>query len=162
MTARMAVPVATLVLAALIGCARWNASPELALVAPFLPVVVVRHWAARAPQLLPEWAVALAGLAVDALTQGPMGCWALVYLVAYGLGLMSRRFADGGLAERVTAAGLGLLACGLACGLVLALYAWSEFAPRRVAAAVATALALGAAVEMLAGRAAAIFGRSGA
>lgn len=150
MTARMALPVATLVLAVLLACGRWHAGPELALVAPFLPVVVVRHWAARAPQLLPEWAVALAGLCVDAVTQGPLGCWALVYLVAYGVGLVSRRFADGGLAERMLAASLGLIASGLACALVLALYSWSDFSARPVAAAVAAALALGAAVEMAA------------
>lgn len=160
--ARMALPVATIALAVLLASARWHASPQLALVAPFLPVVVVRHWAARAPRLLPEWAVALAGLCVDAVSQGPMGFWALVYLVAYGLGLMSRRFADGGFLERALAAIPGLLACGLACGLILALYSWSDFSPRPVVAAVAAAVALGVAVEAVAGRAGAILARSGA
>ena len=162
MTARMALPVATLVLAVLLASARWHAGPELALVAPFLPVVVVRHWAARAPQLLPEWAVALAGLCVDAVTQGPLGCWALVYLVAGGIGIVARRFADGGLVERALAASVGVIASGVACGLILALYAWSDFSPRPVVAAIAAALALAVAVETIAGRAGAISGRSGA
>jgi len=54
---------------------------------PYLMLCIVVYWAVRAPARLPPVSVFAIGLAIDLLTAGPPGFWALLYLIAHGLGL---------------------------------------------------------------------------
>ncbi|MCE9523333.1 MAG: rod shape-determining protein MreD [Alphaproteobacteria bacterium] len=63
--------------------------------APDLVLVSVFFWAIYAPGFLPAWAVFLVGLTQDFATGGPIGFWALTYLIAYGFTLSQRVFLSG-------------------------------------------------------------------
>jgi rod shape-determining protein MreD len=56
---------------------------DLRFLLPLIPYAVIHHWADRRPQLVPAWLVFASGVATDVLTYGPLGYWALVYLVGY-------------------------------------------------------------------------------
>ena len=60
--------------------------------APDLVLASVFFWAIFGPQFLPAWAVFALGLTQDLATGAPMGFWALIYLLAYGLSLSQRVF----------------------------------------------------------------------
>ena len=50
---------------------------------PAFPLMAIYFWALNRPELMPPLAVFGLGLIQDLLTGGPLGLWALVYLVAY-------------------------------------------------------------------------------
>lgn len=60
--------------------------------APDIVLASVFFWAIFGPQFLPAWAVFALGLTQDIATGGPIGFWALVYLLAYGFALSQRVF----------------------------------------------------------------------
>lgn len=53
--------------------------------APAFALMAVYFWAARQPETFPPYAVFLAGLLQDLLSAGPIGLWAFVYVVVYGI-----------------------------------------------------------------------------
>jgi rod shape-determining protein MreD len=61
----------------------WGLPSDYRFVLPLLPVVAIYYWTRDDAAWLPEWVLFLCGLLLDVLTQGPLGYWALVYLVAY-------------------------------------------------------------------------------
>lgn len=63
----------------------WAPAPDLVLASVFF-------WAIFGPAFLPAFAVFLLGLAKDFATGGPIGFWAVTYLVAYGFTLSQRVF----------------------------------------------------------------------
>lgn len=54
---------------------------EGALPTPIIPLVVVFFWSIYSPDFMPSPSVFLIGLLQDLLTGGPLGLWAMVYLV---------------------------------------------------------------------------------
>ncbi len=50
---------------------------------PLLPLMVLFIWSVRHPTYVPPWLIFLTGLLQDLLTGGPLGLWALAYLVAF-------------------------------------------------------------------------------
>lgn len=60
--------------------------------APDIVLASVFFWAIFGPQFLPVWAVFTLGLTQDFATGGPIGFWALIYLIAYGFSLSQRVF----------------------------------------------------------------------
>jgi rod shape-determining protein MreD len=51
---------------------------------PLLPYTAIHFWAVRRPAQMPEWGVFLAGLTTDVLahgSHGPLGFWALMFLI---------------------------------------------------------------------------------
>lgn len=133
MTPRALVPALTLMLATLVAVLPWRLPTEIAPLPQLLPVAVAVHWAARRPEWLAEWAVAAAGLAVDAVTQAPLGLWALSGLAGYAAGLAQGRvLAGGGLVQRL--AGAVCLCLGaLTAGLITAIYGWAAIDYRPLA-----------------------------
>ena len=54
-------------------------------VTPFFALMAVYHWSIYRPELLPAPVVFVLGLAQDGLTGGPLGLFALILIVVYGL-----------------------------------------------------------------------------
>jgi rod shape-determining protein MreD len=62
----------------------WGVPAESRFVLPLLPVVAIHYWVLRDhARSVPEWFVFLCGLLLDVLTNGPLGFWSLIYLLAY-------------------------------------------------------------------------------
>ncbi|MBS0234646.1 MAG: rod shape-determining protein MreD [Proteobacteria bacterium] len=80
---RAFLPVASVAILTVVAILPWGLPVEDRFVLPLLPIVAIMYWTLDRDAWLPEWAVFLAGLMLDVLTQGPLGYWALIYLVAY-------------------------------------------------------------------------------
>ncbi len=80
-----------------------------------LPLIVVYFWALYRPDLLPPWAIFLIGFFQDLLTGGPVGLWAMVYLLVYALMLTQRVLL---LARGSGAAWMGFLGIALLAAFV--------------------------------------------
>lgn len=65
--------------------------PGLSAVSPLLALGVIFFWAATRPLLLPPVAVFALGIMQDALSGGPIGLWALVFLFAHFFIVSQRR-----------------------------------------------------------------------
>ena len=60
-------------------------------VTPFFTLMAVYHWSIYRPELLPAPAVFILGLVQDGLTGGPLGLFALILVIVFGLVSMQRR-----------------------------------------------------------------------
>jgi rod shape-determining protein MreD len=60
-------------------------------VAPAFGLMAVYYWAVHRPDVFPPYAVFALGLLYDLLSAGPLGLWALVYVVIYGIVLTQRQ-----------------------------------------------------------------------
>jgi rod shape-determining protein MreD len=109
-------PIGSIAFLTVLAALPWGLPAEDRFFLPLLPVIAIHFWTLRHDAWIPEWLVFLAGLTVDVLTQGPLGYWSLIYLVAHLAATRSAPYADQGSVSR-----LGLL--GLALALVTAL-AW--------------------------------------
>ncbi|MDH5187401.1 MAG: rod shape-determining protein MreD [Rhodospirillaceae bacterium] len=69
--------------------------PEFAYIAPVLPFMAIYHWSIYRPDLLPAWAVFLAGLLQDALVGTPFGVSSLVFLAVHLVVLSQHVFFTG-------------------------------------------------------------------
>ena len=76
---------------------------------PIIPLVVVFFWSIYAPSYMPSVSVFLIGLLQDILTGGPLGLWALVYLITQYV-VMSQRAYFMGREQRVVWLGFVLAA----------------------------------------------------
>ncbi|HET6390989.1 hypothetical protein [Hyphomicrobium sp.] len=102
---RASLPVLSVALLSLAAALPWGLAAEDRFVLPLLPVIAIYHWTLDPDAWLPDWAIFLAGLMLDVLTQGPLGYWALVYLCAYAVAmLVSRRPAASALGRMATLA----------------------------------------------------------
>lgn len=59
---------------------------------PIIPLVVVFFWSIYAPAYMPSASVFFIGLLQDLLTGGPLGLWAVVYLVTQYIVLSQRPY----------------------------------------------------------------------
>ncbi len=57
------------------------------IVTPAFPLIPVFFWATYRPQLLPIPVVFVFGLVQDLLSSGPLGLWAIVFLITYAITL---------------------------------------------------------------------------
>lgn len=67
----------------LLAALPWALPGEIGYVLPLLPYLAIHIFVERGQAVIPDWLVFLAGLATDVLGQGPLGYWALVYLVGF-------------------------------------------------------------------------------
>lgn len=106
---------ATLALSLLLHAvpSRVGSGPDLL---PSLPLIALYIWSVRRPWFVSPPVLLLVGLLQDLLSGGPMGVWALAYLIGFGFGRM--RDADGAGADvgpiSVRFAVLALIAFGVA------------------------------------------------
>jgi rod shape-determining protein MreD len=92
---RSLVPLVTVVMLTIFALLPWGMPSEDRFILPLLPIVAIYYWTLDRNAWLPEWAIFLCGVLLDILTQGALGYWALVYLVAYAAAVLcSRTVAD--------------------------------------------------------------------
>lgn len=60
-------------------------------VTPFFTLIAVYHWSIFRPELLPAPAVFALGLVQDSLSGGPLGMFAFILVIVYGMVSMQRR-----------------------------------------------------------------------
>jgi len=94
------VPAASLAALVLAVILPWGVPSSSRFMLPLLPLVAIYCWVLRAPALMTEWVVFPAGLLVDVATDGPLGYWALVYLLGHALTVLSAPLAGGGAVAR--------------------------------------------------------------
>jgi rod shape-determining protein MreD len=82
------VPVATVLVLALGGVMPLGLGESVAFAQCVLPFAAIHHWSRGEEPALPVWLVFVAGIGVDILTYGPVGYWALLYLVGTWLGAL--------------------------------------------------------------------------
>jgi len=83
-------------------------------VAPAFGLMAIYFWAVQRPDVFPVYAVFSVGLLYDLLSAGPLGLWALVYLVVYGIVVSQRLLFIG---QTFTLFWLGFLVAALVAGL---------------------------------------------
>jgi len=83
-------------------------------VAPAFGLMAIYFWAVQRPDVFPAYAVFSVGLLYDLLSAGPLGLWALVYLVVYGIVVSQRLLFIG---QTFTLFWLGFLVAALVAGL---------------------------------------------
>ena len=69
--------------------------PGFSRVVPLLPLIAIYHWAVYRADLLPAYTVFIIGILNDILTGAPIGAYALVFLLVYGLVVSQHRFLFG-------------------------------------------------------------------
>jgi len=55
--------------------------PQLSTVMPWLGIMPIYYWSIHEPRYLPNWAAFMVGLCQDILTGGPLGLFALIFLL---------------------------------------------------------------------------------
>jgi rod shape-determining protein MreD len=119
---RFLMPVASVAALTIVAILPWGLPTEDRFVLPLLPVVAIYYWTLDRDAWLPEWSVFLAGLLLDVLTQGPLGYWALVYLIAYTVAAYCS-----GLRTETTAERLAVFAAAIVAVTVFAWLAASAY-----------------------------------
>jgi rod shape-determining protein MreD len=116
------VPALSIAVLALIAVLPWGLPPDARFVLPLGPFIAIHYWASRHPDRLSEWVPFAAGLAVDVLSNGPLGYWSLIYLVGYMIAVEAHLVTATGPAGRwlVFLASLALLVT--AAWLIASLY----------------------------------------
>jgi rod shape-determining protein MreD len=77
------VPTASVVILSLLAMLPWGLPSDSRFVLPLFPYIAIHYWAARDTDRLPVWAVFVCGLAIDVVTNGPLGYWSLIYLLGF-------------------------------------------------------------------------------
>lgn len=86
-------PPLTVILTMAVTVLPWRVPDFAAFGLPFLTLGAVFFWAERSPGRLPSPLVLVAGLATDLVTDGPLGYWALLFLIGLALGGVAGRLA---------------------------------------------------------------------
>lgn len=130
-------PTATLMLGVVLAMLPWTLGEHHRFVLPFGPLMVIYFWSSRASALAAV-VVFLAGLTVDVLSYGPLGYWALVYLLGSALVALAMRvpvlepILNSAFGECALFAGLMAIVAGITWVLALAYFgvdiAWAVLA----------------------------------
>ncbi len=135
------VPGGLVALATLLAVLPWGLPSTARFTMPLLAYALVHYWLVRRPSLLPEWLAFASGLAIDVLTNGPLGFWSLTFVAGVILATLCEpvlRLAIVGkwLHFAATLVLLAAMQWGLASLFFMRLLDWQPFA---VGAAVAIA-----------------------
>lgn len=119
---RIVAPIGSVALLAVIAALPLGVPAEDRFFLPLLPVVAIHYWTLRHDAWLPEWVVFLAGLAVDIMTHGPLGYWALIYLLAHLIATLSARLDIQGTLRRLILLGLAIAVLTVIAWVVASAY----------------------------------------
>lgn len=72
--------------AVIVSAVPWGLPASTGFVLPIATAMLIYLYSAKAQPGLPAWFVFLAGVLTDMLTAGPLGYWALIFLLAHALG----------------------------------------------------------------------------
>ena len=79
-------PTLTILVSVLICAVPWGVRASIAFVLPLATAMLIFLYAVRPNVLLPPWLAFLVGILTDLLTGGPLGYWALLFVIAHGIG----------------------------------------------------------------------------
>lgn len=79
------VPGVTATVIALVAAMPWGLPDFAAFALPLVTLSVISFWSARQPRLMPPALVFALGVVTDLVTAGPIGYWALLFLLAHFL-----------------------------------------------------------------------------
>jgi rod shape-determining protein MreD len=142
---RSIVPAIVLALLVVVAALPVGLPPEQRFFLPLLPVVAITVFGGSDGQrAIPDWLVFACGLVLDVLSNGPLGYWALMYLVAQVLARMSVVPIDAAWSQRFSRIAISLISVAALAWLVASLYffAWAEPMPYIFGAALALAAAV--------------------
>jgi rod shape-determining protein MreD len=112
-------------------------------IAPAFGLIAVYYWAVQRPDVFPPYGVFAIGLFYDLLSAGPLGLWALVYLIVYGLVISQRQLIIG---RTFSLFWLGFLLSSMIAGLLgwalASLYFGQFLSPASVLVQMAATVAL--------------------
>ena len=124
---RVIVPSLTLVVATLLSALPWGIGPDARLVAPLLIAAMLFSWNVRRRSAVPEWIAFACGLAMDVAGQGPLGYWAMIYLLAFVLAALfrdtRRASSEDGSTQRFLRYLVAVMALALSAWALASLYA---------------------------------------
>lgn len=115
-------PLVSISVLTLVAVLPWGLPSEHRFFLPMLPLIAIHYWSLRRPEYVPDWYVFVAGLSLDVLTHGPLGYWALMYLLAHVLGVFSVFYGHRGQMMRVALFGGALCAVTTVAWTVSSLY----------------------------------------
>lgn len=148
---RFVAPIGSVAVLTLIAALPWGVPAADRFFLPLLPVVAVHYWALRHDAWLPEWAVFIAGLTLDVLTHGPLGYWALIYLLVHLTATLSSRLAVEGTLGRLMLLGFAIVLVTVVAWAVASLYFFEplDWVPYATGAGLASLCALFIVLPML-------------
>ena len=117
-------PILSIAVLTLIAVLPWGLPSENRFFLPLMPIIAIHYWGLRRPESVPEWSVFLAGLTLDVLTQGPLGYWALIYLLGYLLGALCEPYGRHSQRLRVALFAAALMCVTAAAWLLSSAYFW--------------------------------------
>ena len=115
-------PMGSIAVLTLLAVLPWGLPAEDRFFLPLLPVIAIHYWALRHDAVIPEWFVFLAGLVLDTLTNGPLGYWSLIYLIAYSVAVISAPLASRGQGVRMALFAVALLIVAGAAWVISSIY----------------------------------------
>lgn len=83
------IPALTIIVMTVLVALPWGVAAERRFLLPMLPLIVIHYWTLRRPDAVAEWMAFSAGLCLDILTGGPLGFWALIYLLGFAAAKIS-------------------------------------------------------------------------
>ncbi len=119
---RYVAPIGSVLFLTLIAALPWGLPAEDRFFLPLMPVIAIHYWTLRHDAWLPEWVVFLAGLTLDVLTNGPLGYWALIYLLIQLIATLSAPLAKNGSIARLALLALAVVAVTAVAWAVASLY----------------------------------------
>ena len=85
-------PTVTIALFTVLAAVPWGLPIHATYILPFVTVAAIHYWTMYHPMIVPPPIHFFAGVATDVFTGSPLGYWGLLFLLAYGLGLLANRF----------------------------------------------------------------------
>lgn len=92
-------PMLSVLLVAALAAIPWGAPDTMEFALPMLALAVIHFWALRWSRLVPALFVFAVGVVLDLLTSGPVGYWALLYLLGYAAGAYGPNPRSGSLSQ---------------------------------------------------------------
>ncbi|MEZ5776095.1 MAG: hypothetical protein R3D33_15730 [Hyphomicrobiaceae bacterium] len=117
-------PVLSLMPLALIAAAPLSAPGGAESMLPMLPLLGIHFWSSRRPEMMPALFVFGLGLLFDLVTDGPVGYWAMLNLIAGSMGGLSARLREAamGPAARVVLFSATVVVITIIAWLIASLY----------------------------------------
>ncbi len=127
----MIVPLLLLAVVTIAVTLPWGLPDNARYILPMLPLAVIHYWTLRHPGSIADWMAFASGLTVDLLTNGPLGFWALVYLLGFATAVVARPWADTGALGRWVVFAFSMIVVTIAAWFVLSVYtlSWPNILP---------------------------------
>ncbi len=88
---QLAVPLTVSIFCVLLSMLPFGLSSGI-VITPAFALMAVFYWGLYRPDLMPPYIVFVIGFAEDLLSGGPLGLWALIYLIVYAIVVSQRLF----------------------------------------------------------------------